>query len=72
MEPKPATSAMPPVARLDTPRRIILAGVVFVVGVGIFDAIYNLPVITGCAFYGRCPGMSMTEPPTELGESPVQ
>ncbi len=52
--------------------KMAFAGIVLVVVVGIYDAIHNLPVVTGCSFYGRCPDIPMTDPPTDLQESPVQ
>jgi hypothetical protein len=38
-------------------------GVVVLVLVGIYGALSNLPVVSGCAFYGNCPiGSTATQP----------
>ncbi|MFC0198898.1 hypothetical protein [Paracoccus rhizosphaerae] len=50
--------------------KAVLVGIVLLVFVGVIDAIANLPVITGCAFYGQCEVPS--SPPTELGVSPAE
>ncbi|WP_157222315.1 hypothetical protein [Novosphingobium sp. AP12] len=36
--------------------------------VGIFDALTNLPVVSGCAFYGECHRESFRDPPGEMGK----
>jgi hypothetical protein len=52
-------------------KRMVMFGIVALVIVGVFDALSNLPVISGCAFYGNCAVDGPAEPPTELGLDPV-
>ncbi|AFL50269.1 hypothetical protein ABIE78_003933 [Sinorhizobium fredii] len=52
-------------------KKIIAAGVVGLAFVGVFDALKNLPVVSGCTFYGRCSQGDIAEPPTDLGFDPV-
>ncbi|AZN97347.1 hypothetical protein EJ066_08620 [Mesorhizobium sp. M9A.F.Ca.ET.002.03.1.2] len=52
-------------------KKFLMLGIVGLVFVGVFDALSNLPVISGCAFYGNCAIDGPAEPPTELGLDPV-
>ncbi|MEY9102460.1 hypothetical protein [Sinorhizobium fredii] len=52
-------------------KKIIALGVVGLAFVGVFDALKNLPVVSGCTFYGSCSQGAMAEPPTDLGFDPV-
>ncbi|MES2492809.1 MAG: hypothetical protein V4579_05940 [Pseudomonadota bacterium] len=38
----------------DSMKRLIVTGMSLVVVLGIFVAFSNLPVVTGCGFYGQC------------------
>ncbi|MEO0061577.1 MAG: hypothetical protein RLZZ08_137 [Pseudomonadota bacterium] len=48
-------------------KRIIVIGCAVLTVVGVFDAIENLPVVTGCAFYSQCQNESFRDPPGEMG-----
>lgn len=43
----------------------VLAGMTLLAVVGVYDALSNLPVVSGCAFYDNCPADLPAEPPTE-------
>ncbi|TIO08914.1 hypothetical protein [Mesorhizobium sp.] len=53
-------------------KKFLMLGIVGLVFVGVFDAVSNLPVISGCAFYGNCAIDGPADPPTELGLDPVE
>jgi hypothetical protein len=36
-------------------RRIVMIVLALIIGAGMWSAIHNLPVLTGCEFYGECP-----------------
>lgn len=46
-------------------KRLTLAGVVATALLGIFVAIGNLPVRTGCGYYGMCPKAEPEAAPTK-------
>ena len=52
-------------------KRLIMLAIISLVFVGVYDALKNLPVVTGCAFYGACPVGGMANPPSKLGLDPV-
>ena len=52
-------------------KKFLMLGIVGLVFVGIFDALGNLPVISGCGFYGNCAIDGPAEPPTDLGLDPA-
>lgn len=64
-----ATAAASP-RPLGAATKAVVTGIVLIVFIGVIDAVANLPVITGCAFYGQCGWPS--DPPTELDVSPVE
>jgi hypothetical protein len=37
-------------------KRLIMLCIAILGVAGLYDAVRNLPVISGCAFYGDCPG----------------
>jgi TRAP-type mannitol/chloroaromatic compound transport system permease small subunit len=54
-------------AQLPLWKRLVVIGCGLLALVGVADAIYNLPVVTGCAFYGNCRNEEFRDPPGELG-----
>lgn len=52
-------------------KKIFMLGVIGLVFVGIFDALSNLPVVSGCTYYGNCLDGS-AEPQTEPGLDPSE
>lgn len=58
---------MPPIKELSPLKQAILAATGLLVAAGIYDAIYNLPIVSGCAFYGECQKESFRSPPGKLG-----
>jgi hypothetical protein len=44
-------------------KQVLLALVALLAVVGMYDALRNLPVVSGCAFYGDCPAKLPPEPP---------
>ncbi|OHV72772.1 hypothetical protein [Ensifer sp. LCM 4579] len=52
-------------------KKLIALGAVVVALVGVFDALANLPVVSGCSFYGNCDLADASTPPTDLGNDPV-
>lgn len=55
-------------ARLPPLKRAVVYASVVLTLVGIFDALYNIPVVSGCAFYGDCKKESFRDPPGKLGK----
>ena len=54
-------------------KKLVALGIVGLAFVGVFDALTNLPVVSGCTFYGECRLGDLVEPPTDLGvDAPVQ
>jgi hypothetical protein len=53
-------------------KKLIALGIVGLAFVGVFDALANLPVISGCSFYGECALGDVSTPPTDLGRDPVR
>lgn len=53
-------------------KRLVMTLVGLLVIIGIFDAVHNLPVVSGCGFYGRCSQPAQADPPSELGRSPAE
>ncbi|MDK1387891.1 hypothetical protein QN224_20945 [Sinorhizobium sp. 8-89] len=53
-------------------KKLIVVGIVALAFVGVFDALANLPVVSGCTFYGECSLGDVAEPPTDLGSDPVK
>ena len=51
-------------------KQAVLAALVLLVIVGVYDAIRNLPVVSGCSFYANCPERP-SEPPSALGRDAV-
>jgi hypothetical protein len=39
-------------------KRTVLFAVILLACAGVYGALRNLPVISGCAFYGECPDQS--------------
>ncbi|TCN20609.1 hypothetical protein [Sinorhizobium americanum] len=52
-------------------KKLVALGIVALAFVGVFDALTNLPVVSGCTFYGECRLGDMAEPPTDLGVDPL-
>lgn len=52
-------------------KKLIALGIVGLVFVGVFDALANLPVVSGCSFYGECSMREVADPPTDLGMDPL-
>lgn len=48
-------------------RAAVYASVILTL-VGIVDALHNIPVVSGCAFYGDCERESFRDPPGKLGK----
>lgn len=48
-------------------KRLVVIGCALLTLVGVGDAIYNLPVTTGCAFYGDCRNEEFRNPPGSMG-----
>lgn len=46
-------------------KKIIVIGVSLVAIAGLFDGLSNMPVVSGCAFYGECPHDLPPDPPNE-------
>jgi hypothetical protein len=53
-------------------KKLIALGIVVLAFVGVFDALANLPVVSGCTFYGECALGDIATPPTDLGSDPVE
>ncbi|RWH88881.1 MAG: hypothetical protein EOR80_16415 [Mesorhizobium sp.] len=53
-------------------KKMLMLGIVGLVFVAAFDAISNLPVVSGCAFYGNCAIDRSAEAPIELGLDPTE
>lgn len=58
---------MTPIKELSAVKQTILAATAALVIAGIYDAIYNLPIVSGCAFYGDCAAESFRDPPGAMG-----
>lgn len=43
------------VYRVKSVKRVVMAAVIALACAGIYGALRNLPVASGCAFYGKCP-----------------
>lgn len=52
-------------------KKIFMLGIVALAFVGVFDALSNLPIVSGCTFYGNCLESS-AEPQTEPGLDPSE
>ncbi len=52
-------------------KKLIALGAVLLAFVGALDALANLPVVSGCSFYGNCALGDASTPPTDLGNDPV-
>jgi len=48
-------------------RAVVYASIALTL-VGIVDALHNIPVVSGCAFYGDCQKESFRDPPGEMGK----
>lgn len=48
-------------------KRLTLAGTGAVAIVGVYVAVMNLPVVSGCAFYANCESESFRKPPGAMG-----
>lgn len=48
-------------------KRLVLLGTGIVSIVGIYVAVMNLPVVSGCAFYAECKSESFRKPPGAMG-----
>jgi hypothetical protein len=57
--------ALPQQQSLPLWKKLILGGVALVAVIGLADAFSNLPVVSGCTFYGDCPADLPPEPPSE-------
>ena len=42
-------------------KNLIVAAMALVMLVGVVDAFSNLPVVTGCSYYGRCSSEAVTD-----------
>ncbi|CAH2397634.1 conserved hypothetical protein [Mesorhizobium escarrei] len=52
-------------------KKMLMLGIVGLVLVAILDAFSNLPVISGCAFYGNCAIDGSVEAPIEHSQDPT-
>lgn len=52
-------------------KKLVAFGILGLAIVGVFDALANLPVVSGCSFYGECSLPEVADPPTDLGGGPV-
>jgi hypothetical protein len=53
-------------------KRIVMAMVIAVACAGVYGALRNLPVVSGCGFYGDCPETAEVEQAaTSLAASPI-
>lgn len=52
-------------------KKLIALGIVALAFIGVLDALANLPVVSGCSFYGNCALSDASTPPTDLGSDPV-
>ena len=43
----------------------VVIGMALLAIAGVYDALSNLPVVSGCAFYADCPADLPNDPPTE-------
>lgn len=48
-------------------KRLVVIGSGVLTLVGIYTALYNLPVVSGCAFYAECENESFRRPPGAMG-----
>lgn len=48
-------------------KRMIVIGCGVLTVVGIYDALQNLPVVSGCAFYSNCEEAKFRSPPGAMG-----
>jgi hypothetical protein len=49
-----------------TKRLVVIASGILTI-VGIFDAVENLPMVSGCAFYSECDEGRFRSPPSAMG-----
>jgi hypothetical protein len=53
-------------------KRIVIVMVAAVACAGVYGALRNLPVVSGCGFYGDCPeSADLEQPATSLAASPA-
>ncbi|WP_292547822.1 hypothetical protein [Mesorhizobium sp.] len=52
-------------------KKMLMLGIVGLVLVAAFDAFSNLPVVSGCAFYGNCAIDSSAEAPNGHSQDPT-
>lgn len=53
-------------------KKMLMLGIVGLVFVAAFDAVSNLPVVSGCAFYGNCAIDGSAEAPNEFSLEPTE
>ena len=46
-------------------KRLIVVLIAALAFAGLFDALSNLPIVSGCTFYGECPQDLPSDPPSE-------
>ncbi|WP_404477809.1 hypothetical protein [Novosphingobium sp. BL-52-GroH] len=56
-----------PAARLPLAKRTVVFASAFLTIVGVFDALANVPVVSGCAFYADCRNEEFRQPPGKMG-----
>jgi FtsH-binding integral membrane protein len=50
-------------------KKMMMFGIIGLLFVAVLDAFSNLPVVSGCAFYGNC---AIAEAPIELSLDPTE
>ncbi|WP_192358563.1 hypothetical protein [Mesorhizobium mediterraneum] len=50
-------------------KKMMMLGIIGLLFVAVLDAFSNLPVVSGCAFYGNC---AIAEAPIELSLDPTE
>ncbi|UVC18240.1 hypothetical protein [Mesorhizobium onobrychidis] len=52
-------------------KKMMMLGIIGLLFVAVLDAFSNLPVVSGCAFYGNCAIDGSAEAPIELSLDPT-
>jgi hypothetical protein len=52
-------------------KRLVVWATAILAIVGVFDALENIPVVSGCAFYSECVNEDYRSPPGAMGKDPA-
>jgi hypothetical protein len=59
------------VGNLPFPKQLVVLATAILTLVGVFDALENIPVVSGCAFYAECTNEDYRTPPGAMRPDPV-